>query len=73
MSLSVSHGRLVIRLVKATGSLNVKIGPGALTESSALRRKARAHKLRTLVMTLIASNAAGKRTTVPVRPNRPGS
>jgi hypothetical protein len=73
MSLSVSHGRLVIRLVKATGSLSVRIGSGALTESSALKRKARAHKLGTLVLTLDASNAAGKRTTIRVRPNHPGS
>jgi hypothetical protein len=72
-SLSISHGRLVIGLRSATAGLTVKIGSRALEESSALRRQAKAHKLRTLVLTLIAANPAGKRTTVRVRFNHPRS
>jgi hypothetical protein len=72
-SLSLSHGRLVIRLRSATAGLTVKIGARALTESSALRRKAKAHKLRMLVLTLITADAAGKRSTVRVRFNHLGS
>jgi hypothetical protein len=72
-SVSVSRGRLVIRLSKATGGLSVKIGSEALGESSALERKAKAHKLRRLVLTVIAANAAGKRITVPVPLNHRGS
>jgi hypothetical protein len=72
-SVSLSHGRLVITLSNATGALSVKIGSDALSESSALKRKARAHKLRRLVLTVIAANATGKRTTVPVPLNHRGS
>ncbi len=72
-SLSLSHGRLVIRLLKVTSGLTVKINSRALNESSALRRKAKAHKLGTLVLALIGTNAAGKRTTVRVHFNHPGS
>jgi hypothetical protein len=63
----------VITLSNATGALRVKIGSDALSESSALKRKARAHKLRRLVLTVIAANATGKRTTVPVPLNHRGS
>jgi hypothetical protein len=72
-AVSLSHGRLVIRLSKATGSLSVKIGSDALTESSALTRKAKHHHLPRLVLTVIAANAAGKRTTLPVPLNHRGS
>jgi hypothetical protein len=72
MSLSLSHGNLVIRLLTATRGMTVKISSRALKESSALRRKAEAHQLRTLVLTLITTNTAGKRTTVRVRFNHPG-
>jgi hypothetical protein len=72
MSLSLSRGNLVIRLFTATRGMTVKISSRAVKESSALRRKAEAHQLRTLVLTLITTNTAGKRTTVRVRFTIPG-
>lgn len=71
-SLSLSHGRLVIRLRKAATVLTVRLGSGALAESSALRAKADAHRLPRLVLTLIASNAAGQRATAHVQLNHSG-
>jgi hypothetical protein len=67
VTLSLSHGRLVIRLTRATASLVVKLDSPALEESRALKAKARAHRVPQLVLSLIASSAAGKRATLHVR------
>jgi hypothetical protein len=66
VSLSLSKRHLVITLRTATASLLVRIGPGALRESPALKRKSRAHRLPRLFLSLLASNAAGKRAAVRV-------
>jgi hypothetical protein len=67
VSFSVSNGHLVIALRTAASSLLVKLGPAALKESRGLKRKARAHRLPRLFLSLITSNATGKRTAVRVR------
>jgi hypothetical protein len=71
-SVSLSHGRLVIRLRSAATAVVVKLGSLALRESSALKAKARAHRLPKLVLTLATTNAAGKRTVVRVQLNHHG-
>jgi hypothetical protein len=65
--MSLSHGRLVIRLRSAAAGLVVKLGSRALKESSALKAKADAHRLPKLVLALAATNAAGKRAMVRVQ------
>ncbi|MGN6869012.1 MAG: hypothetical protein ACTHMY_11490 [Solirubrobacteraceae bacterium] len=64
VTVSLSHGRLVITLRTAAASLTVRLDSHALKESSALKRNARAHRLPRLVLSLTTSNAAGKRATV---------
>lgn len=66
-SLSVVHGRLVIKLRRAARSFTLRIGPAALEESPALKTKVAARKVRRLVVTLIASNTAHRRSTLHVR------
>jgi hypothetical protein len=39
------------------------VGPRALRESSALERAASRHRLKRLVLTIVLTSAAGKRTT----------
>ena len=70
-SLSLVHGRLVIRLRGAASSLRVTVGPPALRETRGLRAKAELHKLGRLVLTLITLNTAGKRSTLRVPLNHP--
>lgn len=73
ISMSLVHGRLVIRVRRPAGSLLVKLDSRVLAESRALKTKAHAHKLRKLVVLLITSNAAGKAATIRVQFNHPGS
>jgi hypothetical protein len=67
VSFSLSNGRLVITLRKPAASLLVKLDSRALNESPALKRQARAHRPPRLFLSLITSNATGKRTAVHVR------
>ena len=69
-SVSLSNGRLVISLRKAAAALTVKLDARALKESRPLKAKADAHRLQRLVLSLITTNAAGKRATVRVQFNR---
>ena len=71
-SMSLSHGHLVIRLRSAAAGLVVKLGSLALAESSALKAKARGHRLPILILTLATTNAAGKRTVVRGQLNHHG-
>jgi hypothetical protein len=71
-SLSLSQGRLVIRLRGAATSVTVRIGSPALRESSALRSEAKDHKLTRLVLTVVTSTGAGKSAALRVELNRPG-
>jgi hypothetical protein len=64
-SLSVSHGHLLITLRRPVSRLTVKLGPSALHESAALR--ARARKLQSLPLVVIAKNASARRTTIRTR------
>jgi hypothetical protein len=66
-SLSLSHGRLVIRLRRAVSAVTVTLSGPALKESATLRRAARRHKLKHLALSVIAQNAKGRRTTIHVR------
>jgi hypothetical protein len=62
-SLSLKHGALLVTLRAPVNTLSAKIGPRALKESAALRSAARHHKLKRLQLTVVLTNAAGKRTT----------
>jgi hypothetical protein len=64
-SLSLSHGHLVITLRRPVSRLTVKLGPNALHERAAL--KARAKKLHSLMLTVIAQNTSARRTTIHAR------
>ncbi len=64
-SLSLARGHLVITLRSAVRRLTVHLGAGSLSESSALRSTIK--RLRSLLVTVIAENTAGKRTTIRVQ------
>lgn len=72
VSLSLSNGHLVITLRKAASSLLVRLDSRALKETAALRRKAHAHPLPRLILSLITSNAAGRLTAIRVQLNDHG-
>jgi hypothetical protein len=63
-SLVLSGRHLTINLRRAVASLTVTIVRGGLTESGALRRAAKAHRLRSLTLTVIGQNTRGTRTTI---------
>jgi hypothetical protein len=66
VTFSLSHGHLVITLRKPAAKLLVRLGSHALKESRALKRKARAHRLPRLFLSLVTTNATGKRTAIRV-------
>jgi len=66
-SLRLSHGQLVITLRKPVSAVTVTITSTALSESRALRAKARAGKLRSVRLTVITTNTRAKRTTIHIR------
>lgn len=70
-SVSISRGQLVVTLRKAVASLSVKIGRQALSETAALQTKAKSGKLKSLGLTVIVRNAAGRRTTLGVKLTKP--
>ena len=70
-SLSLSHGRLVVTLSGAVGSLTVKIGPRALKESRALEAKAKRKQIASLKLTVLIKNTAGNSTTVAFQVKHP--
>jgi hypothetical protein len=63
-SLVLSGRHLTINLRRAVASLTVTIARGGLTESGALQRAAKAHRLRSLNLTVIGQNTRGRRTTI---------
>ena len=65
-SLSLSRGHLVITLRQAVSSLIVRINTDALNESAALKAKAKAKKLGSLLLTVITESTNAKRTTIHV-------
>ncbi|HKO29364.1 MAG TPA: hypothetical protein VJU80_18030, partial [Solirubrobacteraceae bacterium] len=66
VTFSLSNGHLVITLRKPAAGLRVRLGSRALKESPARKRKARAHRLPRLFLSLITANATGRRTAVRV-------
>jgi hypothetical protein len=66
-SIAMSHGRLVITLRKPVRTATVQIKASALKESAALKARARAKKLKSLRLIVIAKNTSGKRTTIHVQ------
>ena len=63
-SLVVSGQRLSINLRRAVANLTVAIARGGLTETGAIERAAKAHRLRSLELTATARNTRGTRTTI---------
>jgi hypothetical protein len=63
-SLALSGRRLTINVRRAVANLTVTIARGGLTESGAIKRAAKAHRLRSLELTAIAQNTRGTRTTI---------
>jgi hypothetical protein len=66
-SLGFSHGRLAVTLRRAVRKVSVRLGARALKESLALERAAKARRLRSLTVSFGIIDAAGHRTTVPLR------
>ncbi len=71
-SLTLSNGHLVIRLQSAVRRLTVRLGPAALKESAALKARAKAKRLHSLVLTVITENTHGKHTAIHVRTSKLG-
>jgi hypothetical protein len=66
-STTLSHGHLVITLRKAVRTVTVQIKTSALKESAVLKARAKAKKLKSLRLIVIAKNTKGKRTTIRVQ------
>lgn len=66
-TLSLSHGKLVIRLKRAVSGLTVTLAGPALAESGGLRAQARRHAVKRLTLRVLAVTARGKRTTITIR------
>jgi hypothetical protein len=66
-SVSLAHGRLLIKLVKPASAVMVTIGRKALRESRGLRTKAQHSKVKKLAVTVVTRDAKGKRTTLHVQ------
>jgi hypothetical protein len=66
-SITLSHGHLVITLRKAVRTVTVQIKSSAVKESAVLKARAKAKKLKSLRLIVIAKNTKGKRTTMRVQ------
>jgi hypothetical protein len=66
-SVSLAHGRLLIKLVKPASAVTVTIGRKALRESRGLRNKAQHSKVTKLALTVATRDTKGKRTTLRVQ------
>jgi hypothetical protein len=71
-SLTLSHGHLVIALRKAVRTVTVQIKATAVKESAVLKARAKAKKLKSLRLVVIAKNTKGKRTTIHVQVKKLG-
>jgi hypothetical protein len=71
-SISLSHGHLVITLRKPMRTATVQIKALALKESTVMKAKAKAKKLKSLRLVVIAKNTMGKRTTIHVQVRKLG-
>jgi hypothetical protein len=66
-SITLSHGHLVITLRKPVRTATVQIKSLALKESAVLKARAKAKKLKSLRLIVIARNTKGKRATIHVQ------
>lgn len=66
-SITLSHGHLVIALRKAVRTVTVQVKASALRESAVLKARAKAKKLKSLRLIVIAKNTKGTRTTIHVQ------
>jgi hypothetical protein len=66
-SVSLAHGRLLIKLAKPAGAVTVTIGRQALRESRGLRTKAQHSKVKKLALTVVTRDTKGKSTTLHVQ------
>jgi hypothetical protein len=62
-SVSLNHGRLVVRLRNPVRSVTLRIGQAALRESASLRAKAKRHQLHGLKVKVTFTDASGATTT----------
>jgi len=69
-SLSLSHGHLVVTLRSAVSRARVTVGSAGLREGAGLR--SRAKKIKSLRLTVLTTNAKGRRATIHVTINHPG-
>ena len=66
-SITLSHGHLVIALRRPVRTATIQIKALALKESAVLKARAKAKKLKSLRLVVIAKNTKGKRTTIHVQ------
>lgn len=66
-SVSLAHGRLLIKLVKPARAVTVTIGRKALRESRRLRTRAEHSKVEKLALTVVTRDTKGKRTMIHVQ------
>jgi hypothetical protein len=66
-SVSLAHGRLLIKLVKPASAVTVTIGRKALRERRGLRTRAQHSKVKKLALTVVTRDTKGKRTTLHVQ------
>jgi hypothetical protein len=66
-SVSLVHGRLLIRLAKPASAVTVTIGRRALRESRGLRTRAQHSKVKKLALTVVTRDAKGKSSTLHVQ------
>jgi len=64
---SLSHGRLVVSLRSAVKSLSVKLSPTAMSESAALQKKIKSHKVKSLSAKVVAKDTTGKTTSLTLK------
>lgn len=64
-SISLSHGHLIVRLRRAVTAATIGIRGRAVSESGTLRRRARAHKLKRLTLTVLVARAKLRAQTTP--------
>ena len=65
-SVKLVRGRLVINLRRTVNAVTVRIGSGAQSETPALRRRVRGHRVKRVPLAVAVAYASGRRTTLHV-------
>jgi len=68
--ITLSHGLLVIALRVPTAGLSVKVTPRAMREAAGLKRRVRHHRIRSVLLTVTVTDAAGTSTALHARIRR---